>query len=117
MSTYTGTFTVTNNTGQDISNLVASHTTSDYGTSSLGPQPLANGATTSPPVPFKSSTSQTDTWSVSFTCSDGQRTGSADCAFHDDDNGGNVSIILNLSNWSILMPAGHTCPDNDYDQT
>jgi hypothetical protein len=117
MSEATGTFTVINNTGGQITNVVVTHTTSDYGTQQYGPATLADG-TMGSRVGLKTSSSNTDRYTVSFSLSTGaQRTGNNNCGFESEDSGGNVEVILNASNFSIINPASSSHADNDYDQT
>jgi hypothetical protein len=117
MSTYTGYFVVINNTGATITNVAVTHYTTDFGANTFHTSSLPD-ATTSPPTPLKTSTSNKDRWSVAFIGAGGQLfTGQENCGFESEDNGGTVRVILNPEDWDIYMPVSSPCLDNDYDQT
>jgi len=114
MSTYTGFFKVTNNTGVAITNATASHVASGQTTASLPPCNLNNGAT-SQSIPFSTETSSKDRWSLAFVLPDGEVvTGTENCGFESEDNGLTVVINLSPEDFDINMPASRSCSDNDY---
>jgi hypothetical protein len=116
MSEYTGTFTVTNNTGATITSVVVTHYTTDYGPNTF--QAASLGSTPSTPTPLKTSTTNKDRWSVAFVTGSGQLlTGQENCGFESEDEGGNVRVVLNPEDWDIYMPKSSPCTDNDYNQT
>lgn len=117
MSQYQGTFRVINNTGATITNVLATHNTTDYGNETIVVASLANGASSQPQA-FTTSTSNKDRWSVAFINSNnGLDTGYETCGFESDDNGGVVTIELEAQEWDIQMPKSSSCTGNDYDQT
>jgi hypothetical protein len=117
MTTYNGTFTVLNNTGGPINNVVVSHTTSEFGTTSFRAPTLGN-LTMGAPVGLTTSTSNTDQWTVSFQNSTGASfTGEENCGFESEDNGRDVVVILGILSYSIIMPVSSCCTRNSYDQT
>lgn len=114
MSMHYGTFSVQNNTGAQITSVVVQHRTTDHGSSHITVPSLANGATQGGGK-VVTSTSNKDRWSVSFMDSSGQlRTGHENCGFESEDEGGNVLVVLNVSNFSINMPKSSSCDDNGY---
>jgi hypothetical protein len=117
MSTYSGNFVVTNNTGGTITNCVVSHICSGQPTATLPPCTLANGET-SKSIAFTTETSSKDRWSVSFVNSGNElRTGQENCGFESEDKGGTVTINLAPEDFDVEMPVSSSCMDNDYQQS
>jgi len=116
MAEYKGTFTVTNNTGVAIDNVIVTHYTTDFGANTFGPAPLPN-ANPSAQTALLTSTTNKDRWSVAFTMQGRLFTGQENCGFESSDAGGNVSIVLDKESFDIDMPASSSCTDNDYSET
>jgi hypothetical protein len=117
MSTYTGTFTVINNTGATITYVAVTHATTDFGPNTVKAASLEQGQSTQP-TPLTTSTSNTDRWSVAFVNGAGQvLCGLENCGFESEDDKGNVRVVLNYETFDIDMPQSSSCQDNDYDQT
>jgi hypothetical protein len=117
MSTYSGYFIVTNNTGGTITSCVASHIASGQPTATLQPCTLANGQS-SEKVPFTTESSSKDRWSVSFINSGNElRTGQENCGFESEDQGGTVTLNLAPEDFDVEMPVSSSCMDNDYQQS
>jgi hypothetical protein len=114
MSEYTGTFSVQNETGGFITNLVAQHTTSSWPPGTVTEGSLANGGT-SGTGQVDTSTSNTDYWTISFTNGVGILiVGSTTCGFESNDNGLNVVIKLYPTYFSVIMPRSSSCNNNSY---
>jgi hypothetical protein len=93
---------------------VVQHSTSYWGAAVIQAQSLANNGTSGAGAVI-TSTAYTDYWTVSFINGAGVLfVGSASCGFESDDNGDNVNIQLNSSNFSVMMPVSSSCPNNDY---
>jgi hypothetical protein len=117
MSEYKGTFSVKNNTGGTITNVVVTHATTDWPTSTINPGKLSNGESAGGGTVTTSSGNK-DRWSVSFINGSNQlRTGQENCGFESEDNGLNVTVVLNTEDFDIDMPKSSSCTDNDYQQS
>ncbi len=117
MSEYKGTFSVKNNTGGTITNVVVTHATTDWPTSTINPPSMINGQTVGGGSVITSSGNK-DRWSVAFINGSNQlRTGYENCGFESEDNGGNVTIVLNSEEFDVDMPKSSSCTDNDYQQS
>lgn len=117
MTTYTGTFTVNNNTGATITNVVVVHYTTEFGPNTFRAESMAS-TVTGGQTSLTTSTSNKDRWSVSFVNANNQLlTGQENCGFESEDQGGNVRVILNPEDFDIYMPVSSPCLDNDYNQT
>ncbi|MCL1127995.1 hypothetical protein [Shewanella surugensis] len=101
MSSYSGTFSVMNNTGGTISNVNVQHHADDHESGTVQASTLANDNSTGGGQVFASS-SHRDHWSVTYIASNGNlHTGNESCGFESEDNGDNVTIILNSDSWSV----------------
>lgn len=117
MSKYTGTYQVKNNTGGAITNVVVTHATTDWPTSTINPGDMASGAIAGGGT-VTTSSSNKDRWSVSFINGSNQlRTGQENCGFESEDNNGMVTIVLNTEDFDVDMPKSSSCTGNDYQQT
>lgn len=113
---YSGTFSIANKTGNSISNVSVEHIQTDYPNATLSVDSLDNGSS-SGTMAFDTNNHHGDYWYVSFLDSSGNLwTGNERCGFESEDNGHNVTITLNATQFSITMPASSSCTDNDYDQ-
>jgi hypothetical protein len=118
MSTSTGQFVVTNNTGGTITNCIVSHVCSGQTTTTFGPAPLNEGQSSNPATPLSTQSSSKDRWSVSFLNSLGElMTGQENCGFESEDQGGTVTINLGSEKFDIVMPKSSSCNNNSYQQT
>lgn len=116
MAEYTGTFTVQNNTGGQISHVAVSHYTTDWPASTISAGKLANNGILGGGI-VDTSTTNTDKWSVSFINADNQLlTGQKNCGFESEDNGGIVNVVLNPGDFDINMPKSSSCDGTDYNE-
>ncbi len=110
---YSGSFVVTNSTGNTITNVSVTHTCASY-TNVASASSLAPGAS----IPYTAMTAQSgsnDYWSITFTLN-GQvySRSKKQCNYMPSDSPQGVVIALYVKNWSIILPVTASCLNNYY---
>ncbi|WP_294256742.1 hypothetical protein [uncultured Sphingomonas sp.] len=116
MSNYTGTFSVQNNTGSTITNVIVVHTCADF-VNTIAAAQLANGQAT-PTSTLQSQTGSNDLWSVYYTLGSTlyYRVGKQ-CNYEQSDSPQNCSITLTVGEFSVNTPVSSSCTNNYMDST
>jgi hypothetical protein len=113
LETYGGTYTLTNCTGDTITDVSLTLATG-AGKYPLVEKSLAPGQS-SGPVKFESQSGSRDFWSISFTRGgQGYSKQNKQCNFETDDAGQNVAFTVARKNYSIVMPESSPCIQNGY---
>lgn len=110
MSEYTGNMLVSNSWTTPITGWVT-HSTSDWDSTTVTFNNLAVGAETGSQEIW-TSTSNTDTWTYSITDGSGYTwTGSKNCGFESEDDGGTVNCNFQASGptFNVIMPQSSSC--------
>lgn len=116
MTTYLGTFSVQNNTGNTVTNVIVVHSCGDF-VNTIAAGQLANGQTT-PTSPLQSQSGSNDYWDVYYTSGNTlyYRTGKQ-CNFDSSDSGQNCAITLTIGQFSVNTPVSSPCINNYMDST
>jgi hypothetical protein len=111
---WNGTFTVKNETGQEITNLYVDHRCGKL-FDSVYRGKLASNATTAPTVLHGQSGSD-DIWSLRFKVN-GKNIARKrkQCNFEPEDANQNVMVVLQAGGFDIHYPASDSCKNNRYD--
>lgn len=114
MTTYQGTFTAQNNTGQTITNVIVVHTSGNF-VNTIAAASLANGAAT-PTSILQAQTGSNDDWDVYYTLGNTlyYRTGKQ-CNFDTEDAGQNCPITFTVGEFSVNTPVSSPCLNNSMD--